>query len=234
MTAQNSRGVLEIFTPPGTFVVRQIEAVMTDIGVQAAKTGMLANAEIIGAVAEALERWPIERLVVDPVMVATSGDLLLEADAVDLYREKIIPLAALLTPNLDEAEALTGRKLRSGDGGGPLSEAAIEEAGRELLNMGARAVLIKGGHFTDAEHCNDYLCTPEGVEVIAGERIDCPNVHGSGCTLSAAIAARLAWGESLRDAVIASKLYISDAIRHSYPVGGGPGPLNHAWAISRP
>jgi hydroxymethylpyrimidine/phosphomethylpyrimidine kinase len=198
-------------------VVAQIEAVATDMPVAATKTGMLANAGIIAAVADAAKRLPLGPLVVDPVMVAKSGDRLLDAEAERAYVERLFPCAALVTPNLFEAEALLGRPVRD--------LAAMREAARALVRSGARAVLVKGGAL--AGDAVDVLYEGERLVEIPGPRVDTRNVHGTGCTLSAAICARLARGEALVDAVRGAKAYLVEALRRSYAVGRGRGPVDH-------
>ncbi|BDG01029.1 bifunctional hydroxymethylpyrimidine kinase/phosphomethylpyrimidine kinase [Anaeromyxobacter oryzae] len=217
VTAQNSVGVSAWVALEARMVVAQIEAVATDMPVAATKTGMLANAEIISAVADAAGRLPLGPLVVDPVMVAKSGDRLLDAAAERAYVERLFPRAALVTPNLFEAEALLGRPVRD--------LAAMREAARELARSGARAVLVKGGAL--AGDAVDVLFDGERLVEIPGPRVDTRNVHGTGCTLSAAICARLARGEGLVDAVRGAKAYLVEALRRSYAVGRGRGPVDH-------
>jgi hydroxymethylpyrimidine/phosphomethylpyrimidine kinase len=185
--------------------------------VAAAKTGMLATAAIVSAVAEAIERLRLPLVVVDPVMVAKSGDRLLDAAAEAVYRERLIPLATVLTPNLPEAEALLGRPVTS--------LAAMREAARALVDMGARAVVVKGGHLEgDAV---DVFFDGERMEDLPAPRIRTANTHGTGCTYSAAMAARLALGDPLLEAVRGAKAYLTEAIRRSYSVGRGHGPVDH-------
>lgn len=223
LTAQNSLSVTGVHAVPPDFVAAQFRAVMSDIGPTAAKTGMLANKSIIQGVVESLQEFPIPSLVVDPVMVATSGDLLLEPLAVETYRTELIPLARIVTPNLPEAEALSGMKIHG--------EAEMREAAKRILAMGARAVLVKGGHFTNSSQSDDLLLDEAGYKVFSAPRIASPNTHGSGCTLSAAIAAQLALGSGLHNAVMLAKEYVTGAIANSYQVGAGHGPLNHAWRM---
>lgn len=225
LTAQNSVGVTGVHGAPPDFVAAQMRAVMSDIGSAAAKTGMLANAAIIHAVVEMLGEFPIPNLVVDPVMVATSGDHLLEPDAVDAYRKLLVPLARVVTPNIAEAEALTGIKIAGEDD--------MHMAAEAIVAMGARAALIKGGHLADAEWSNDVLLDAGEFEIFTTRRVASANTHGSGCTLSAAIAAQLALGRELHDAVGMAKEFVTGAIKNSYAVGAGPGPLNHAWRLTK-
>lgn len=222
VTAQNSVGVSDWLALPPRLVTAQIEAVATDMAVAATKTGMLANAEIIGAVADAAARLRLGPLVVDPVMVAKSGDRLLDAAAERAYVERLFPRAALVTPNLFEAEALLGRPVRD--------VGAMREAARALAALGARAVLVKGGAL--AGEAIDVFFDGERLVEIPGPRVDTRNVHGTGCTLSAAICARLALGDALLDAVRAAKAYLVEALRRSYTVGRGRGPVDHLHPLT--
>ena len=222
VTAQNSVAVLDwVALEPG-MVVRQIEAVATDMTVAAAKTGMLATAAIVSAVADAIERFTLPLLVVDPVMVAKSGDRLLEGEAEAAYRERLLPRATLVTPNLPEAEALTGHRVRT--------VAEMREAARALVAMGPRAVVVKGGHL-EGEPI-DVFFDGTRMEELTAPRIATRNTHGTGCTYSAAIAARLALGAPLLDAVRGAKAYLTEAIRRSYSVGRGHGPVDHLHPLT--
>ena len=227
LTAQNTRGVAGVEPVAASFVVAQIEAVLADLHVGAIKTGMLANAGIVEAVAHCLRAAPRRPLVVDPVMVATSGDLLLEADAVETIKRQLIPLANLITPNLPEAAWLLGAKPAGDDA------QAIEHA-KALHALGCGAVLLKGGHGA-GETAVDILCDGEGVERFVRPRIDTPHSHGTGCTLSAAIAALLAQGVALREAVARAKAYVWQALEagRTLGVGHGNGPVDHLFAIRR-
>ncbi len=228
LTAQNTRGVQAIHDVPAEFVARQIESVFTDLAVKAVKIGMLSRPDIIAAVADGLERHaqgiPV---VLDPVMVATSGDRLIAADAVAVLRERLLPRATLITPNLPEAAVLLGEE-------GPVDEGRALDQARRLLALGARAVLVKGGHGTGPESV-DHLVTGEGEERrLAAPRVATRNTHGTGCTLSAAIAAGLARGLSLGEAVTAAKDYLTAAIGAAdrLSIGHGHGPVHHfhaAW-----
>src|SRR5271167_4338874 len=204
LTAQNTRGVSGIHPVPAEFVTAQMDAVFGDLDVKAVKIGMVAQLATIDAIAAALTRWKPSHVVLDPVMVATSGDRLLSADAVEGLRTKLIPRAALITPNLPEAAALLDEKVASG-------EAAIASQGKRLLAMGCLAVLIKGGHGQGAESI-DYLFTGDGTIALPSPRIATNNTHGTGCSLSSAIAALLAKGEALEAAVRNAKAWISAAI----------------------
>ncbi len=227
LTAQNTRGVAGVEPVAASFVVAQIEAVLADLDVGAIKTGMLANAGIVEAVARCLRAVQRRPLVVDPVMVATSGDLLLAADAVETIKRQLIPLANLITPNLPEAAWLLGAKPAGDDA------QAIEHA-KALHALGCGAVLLKGGHGA-GETAVDILCDGEGVEPFVRARIDTPHSHGTGCTLSAAIAALLAQGVALREAVARAKAYVWQALEagRTLGVGHGNGPVDHLFAIRR-
>ena len=221
LTAQNTRGVTGIHQVPADFVTAQIDAVFADLDVAAVKIGMVSQPATIDAIVAGLTRWSPKHVVLDPVMVATSGDRLLAAEAVDALRTKLIPLASLITPNLPEAAALLDEAVAS-------SEAAIESQGRRLLAMGARAVLIKGGHGHGPES-TDYLIDGNGVVTLAAPRIDTRNTHGTGCSLSSAIAAGLAKGEKLETAVRQAKAWVSASIvaADRLSVGHGHGPIHH-------
>ncbi|WP_135826874.1 bifunctional hydroxymethylpyrimidine kinase/phosphomethylpyrimidine kinase [Halorussus ruber] len=220
VTAQNTRGVESTHVLPAEEVAAQIDAVTGDFDVRAAKTGMLATAEIVRTVAERAARaeFPV---VVDPVMVAASGDRLLNPEAEAAY-ENLIAEAALVTPNADEAEVLTGVAIAG-------TESAIE-AGEELRSMGADAALVKGGH-VPGETVRDVLVTDEGVEIFRHPRVETDATHGSGCTLSAAIAALLARGNNLNNTVEASADFMERAVRYHLDVGEGPGAVHHAVGV---
>jgi hydroxymethylpyrimidine/phosphomethylpyrimidine kinase len=222
LTAQNTSGVSGIHDVPADFVTAQIDAVFGDLDVKAVKIGMLAQLPTIDAVVAALKRWSSpQHIVLDPVMVATSGDRLLAADAVAGLRTQLIPLASLITPNLPEAAALLDEPVAVG-------EAAIESQGKRLLAMGCPAVLIKGGHGQGAESI-DYLVRGSGIVALSAPRIATTNTHGTGCSLSSAIAAGLAKGEDMETAVRAAKAWLSAAIAAAdrLGVGRGHGPVHH-------
>jgi len=222
-TAQNTTGVYGSHVLPVEEIEAQIDAVVEDFDVGAIKTGMLATAPVIDLVAEKVAASDAPA-VVDPVMVATSGDRLLDPDAEDAY-EDLIAESAVVTPNADEAEVLTGEELETA--------AEARAAGEELVKLGADAALVKGGHLDPREDTVvDVLVTADGAERFEHPRIDTDATHGSGCTLSSAIAARLARGESLRDAVTAGVRFMERAVRYHYDVGGGPGAVNHGVARS--
>ncbi|HLG00355.1 MAG TPA: bifunctional hydroxymethylpyrimidine kinase/phosphomethylpyrimidine kinase [Acidimicrobiia bacterium] len=219
VTAQNTVGVQAFERTPPALVEAQIESVASDIGVDAAKTGMLVDAEMVTTVARAVRDHGIGRLVVDPVFVSKHGDALLVEEAVDALRTELLPAAVIVTPNLPEAARLagvTGIDDRSG----------MEEAGRVLLALGAGAVLVKGGHLSPDLPAADCLVTDEGVAWFEGERIVGRHTHGTGCVLSAAITARLARSESLAAAVAGAKAFVTDAIRAGVELGRGIGPVN--------
>jgi hydroxymethylpyrimidine/phosphomethylpyrimidine kinase len=221
LTAQNTRGVSAVNPVPPEFVTAQLEAVFADLTVGAVKTGMLGGLATIDAIAAALKRWSPPFVVLDPVMVATSGDRLLPADAVDALRTKLIPLASIITPNLPEAAVLLSEPLAA-------SDAAIESQGRRLLSLGCPNVLIKGGHGHGSESI-DYLVSASATVSLASPRLATKNTHGTGCSLSAAIAAGLAKGEDMDAAVRNAKAFISAAIASAdrFAVGHGHGPVHH-------
>jgi hydroxymethylpyrimidine/phosphomethylpyrimidine kinase len=217
ITAQNTVGVSAVFALSPKLVAAQIDAVTADIGAQAVKTGMLANQAIIDIVADKVEQHRFKNLVVDPVMVATSGDLLIKRNAVSTLRARLLPLAAVITPNIPEAEVLTGMELRT------LIE--IEEAARRIVKMGARSVIIKGGHSKGP--AVDIFFDGKVFAALKAQRIRTKNTHGTGCTFSAAIAARLAQGDRIDDAVRRAKTYITAAIRAGFTIGAGHSPVHH-------
>ena len=221
ITAQNTVGVSQVLALKPALVASQIDAVMEDIGAHAVKTGMLANASIIEAVATKIRQYRFKNVVVDPVMVATSGDLLIKKNAVATLRTHLVPLATVLTPNLPEAEELTGMELR-----GP---SHVEEAARRIIAMGARAVVIKGGHRKGP--ALDLYFDGKKFRMLRAARIRSRNTHGTGCTFSAAIAAYLARGETLERAVSRAKEYITGAIRAGFVVGSGHSPVHHFYRL---
>jgi hydroxymethylpyrimidine/phosphomethylpyrimidine kinase len=220
LTAQNTLGVLGVHAVPAEFVTLQIEAVVSDIGCDAVKTGMLATSAIVEAVAAAVEALELPNLVVDPVMVAKGGDRLLDDDAVHAVRVSLFKLARVVTPNVPEAEALCGTTIRSIDD--------MREAGRRLLLLGPKAVVIKGGHLSGSESVDLFVEAGNELPLIA-PRLNVRHTHGTGCTFAAAIAARLARGESLDSAVRGAKDFVTGAMRHGIDVGSGHQPLGHFW-----
>jgi hydroxymethylpyrimidine/phosphomethylpyrimidine kinase len=227
LTAQNTRGVQAIHDVPPEFVAEQIDSVFSDLAVEAVKIGMLSQPAVIAAVAAGLERHGAEKIVLDPVMVATSGDRLLAPEAIDTLLSVLVPKALIVTPNLAEAAAMLNEPIA-------VDEDAMRAQAERILALGPRAVLITGGDGAGAESV-DILVDPEGSERYASRRIDTCNTHGTGCTLSAAIAAALAKGQSLRDGVAGAKAYISAAIAASdeLAVGHGHGPVHHFHAFWR-
>lgn len=221
LTAQNTTGVTGIHQVPAEFVTAQIDAVFSDLVVGAVKIGMVAHPPVIDAIVAGIGRWSPNHVVLDPVMVATSGDRLLAAEAVDALRTKLIPLASVITPNLPEAAALLDEAVAT-------DEAGVEKQGRRLLTLGCRAVLIKGGHGQGAESI-DYLVDATGVVALAAPRVATKNTHGTGCSLSSAIAAGLAKGEDMGTAVRNAKAWVSAAIAAAdrFSVGHGHGPIHH-------
>jgi hydroxymethylpyrimidine/phosphomethylpyrimidine kinase len=217
VTAQNSVGVQGVENLPPAFVAQQIRSVLSDFGTDAAKCGMLSTAPIIEAVAATLGERPIERLVVDPVMVAKSGDPLLRPDAQQALVERILPLALVVTPNLPEAEALAGMAVTE--------RSDMEEAARRIHRLGPRAVLVKGGHLKG--EAVDLLWDGRSLTAFTAPRVDSTNTHGTGCTFSAGIAAGLAKGRPLPDAIRDAKAYVTRAIREGFTAGRGVGQLRH-------
>ena len=225
LTAQNTRGVSGIHDVPPDFIAQQIDAVFSDLAVNAVKIGMLSQPATIEAVAAGLDRWKQTNVVLDPVMIAASGDRLLAPAAIDVLRRVLIPRALVITPNLPEAAALL-------DGPVARNEAEMREQAQRLLALGCRAVLLKGGHAQGAESI-DVLVQPTTVARLAADRIATENTHGTGCTLSSAIAAGLAKGQDLATAVRKAKDYVTAAIAASdrLAIGAGHGPTHHfhAW-----
>ncbi|HHL34059.1 MAG TPA: bifunctional hydroxymethylpyrimidine kinase/phosphomethylpyrimidine kinase [Desulfobulbaceae bacterium] len=222
LTAQNTVGVTSIHPVPVDFVRAQIEAVLSDIGADAVKIGMLFSPELIKCVAAELDRFQVEKIVLDPVMVATSGDKLLQDDAVQALQDHLIPLASIITPNLPEAEVLAGHEITSPDG--------VAQAAAELTGLGCPDILIKGGHL-EVGDSDDllYLGREKRKVFLSAARIDTTNTHGTGCTLSSAIAANMARGKEVEEAVLLAKEYITKAIAAGadYELGKGHGPVHH-------
>lgn len=221
LTAQNTLGVTGIHPSPPDFVAAQLDAVLSDMPVEVVKTGMLFSAEIINVVVDRLSFFEKKLLIVDPVMIAKGGSKLIDSDAVAALKEKLLPLTYLLTPNIPEAEALTGTRI--------MTDADMENAARLLHEAGVRNVLIKGGH-SESEEAVDLLFDGSSFKRFASPRIDSTNTHGTGCTLSAAIASFLAQGNPLPEAVQKAKEFITAAIRLAQPLGRGHGPVNHFLA----
>lgn len=224
LTAQNTQGVSGIHPVPVDFVARQLDAVLSDIGADAVKIGMLFSPELIETVARKLREYRVSCIVLDPVMVAQSGDKLLQDDAVEALKARLIPMAEIITPNIPEAEVLLGRKIvQSGE---------MFPAATELAKFGCRNVLVKGGHLEggDSDDCL-YLGQDQRIVRLPGARLETRNNHGTGCTLSSAIAAFIAKGDGIEEAVRHAKEYITEAIRAgaAYRIGHGHGPVHHFW-----
>jgi hydroxymethylpyrimidine/phosphomethylpyrimidine kinase len=221
ITAQNTVAVTAVHELPTDVIAAQIDAVITDIGVDAVKTGMLSSVAIVEVVAQELKRHGITNLVVDPVMVAKSGDALLRREAVDSLRTRLLPLAAVVTPNIPEAETLTGREI--------VSDEDMRRAAEEIVAMGARAVVVKGGHRDGP--ATDLYYDGSRFQEFSAPRFDTVNTHGTGCTFASAVAAGLAQGKDVIDAVAQAKEYVTGAIRNSYPLGQGHGPVHHFYRV---
>jgi len=218
VTAQNTTGVKAWEPVAATLVATQLDAVAEDLPPHAVKTGMLGTAEVVEIVADGITRWRLSNVVVDPVMVASSGDPLLKPDAVQLLLRRLVPLATLVTPNIDEARILVEQDIRTADD--------VERAGRALVRQGAQVVLVKGGHASD-DTLVDVLVSARGVHHFAHPRIETTSTHGTGCTLSAAIAAGLAQGRPLASAVEDGIDFVQRALAAAPGLGAGRGPLNH-------
>jgi hydroxymethylpyrimidine/phosphomethylpyrimidine kinase len=224
ITAQNTLGVRAIHEVPVDVVAAQIDAVLEDIGADAAKTGMLSSAPIIEVVADRLHAHSFAALVVDPVMLAKSGDALLRPDAVQALVELLLPLAAVVTPNGPEATVLSGVEVRD--------MASAREAARRIHALGPSIVIIKGGHLA-GDRSDDLVFDGRSFEVLSGQRIETPHTHGTGCTFSAAIVAGLARGLEPLEAARQARAFLQGAIEHAEPLGAGHGPVNHLWNSSR-
>jgi len=222
VTAQNTLGVSTYQALPADLVTAQIEAIVSDFAVNAAKTGMLPNAAIVESVAAAVTDLEIPLLVVDPVMIATSGDRLLDDEAVAAMKAELFSRALTVTPNIPEAEALTGMTIRHDND--------RREAARVLASYGAATVIIKGGHL-DAPDISDLFFDGREFHDIRGERVADGSTHGTGCTFAAGIVAQLALGQTLIDAIRLAQRYVAGAIRHAPGLGRGQGPLDHFWAL---
>lgn len=219
ITAQNTMGVTDVFDIPPDMVRAQMDAVFSDFAVAAAKTGMLSSTPIIAAVAEGIRRWSVSTLVVDPVMIAKSGDRLLRQDAVTALCDMLLPLALVVTPNIPEAEVLSGMAI--------VDERGREEAARRIGALGPRWVVIKGGHLTGDPV--DLIWNGERIQRLPEQRILSTSTHGTGCTFSAAIAALLTQGSTVDAAIAGAKRYLTEAILHAEGLGHGHGPLNHHY-----
>jgi hydroxymethylpyrimidine/phosphomethylpyrimidine kinase len=224
VTAQNTRRVAAVHELPAEMVAAQIDAIVTDIGADAVKTGMLSSSAIILIVADKIREHRLNKLVVDPVMVAKSGDRLLREEALQALRQELLPLAMVVTPNLPEAQVLTGRTIET------LADA--RQAAKDIAHgMGARAVVVKGGHLSGP--AVDTLYDGQEFRQFSAQRIETRSTHGTGCTFASAIAAYLARGYSPSQAVAGAKRYVTWAMRRAFPIGGGHGPLNHFYRLWR-
>ena len=222
VTAQNTLGVTAVHKIPPEVVAAQIDAIVSDIGADAVKTGMLASAPIIEVVAAKLRQYRLPNLVVDPVMVAKSGDRLLRPEAVAALRDLLLPLATVVTPNLPEAEILVGRSLPD--------DKAVRDAAREIVALGPRAAVMKGGHAA-GDVVVDVLFDGVNFREYAAPRVDTRSTHGTGCTFASAIAAGLAQGLGVEEAVAQAKEYVTAALRNAKPIGGGHGPVHHFYGF---
>lgn len=221
LTAQNTMGVDAIFEVSADFVGKQIDSIFNDIVPDAVKIGMVSSAEIIAVIASKLNEYKARNIVVDPVMVSTSGSRLINEDAMDALINKLMPLSTIVTPNIPEAEVLSGMKIENIDD--------MKIAAESISKKCGVSVLVKGGHLVcDA---TDVLYDNGDISIISSRRIDNPNTHGTGCTLSSAIACALAAGNVLNDAVAGAKKYISGALEAGLDIGKGSGPLEHTWCI---
>jgi len=223
VTAQNTLGVNRVDTLPDESVIAQIQAVVSDIGVQAVKTGMLLNQDIIAAVAAQVQKLDLPNLVVDPVMVSRAGAQLLDGSAIATLRDALIPQALILTPNRYEAQILSGLTVQSLD--------EMRVAAQRIYQLGAKAVLVKGGGMTGALRGVDIWFDGTRFETLRTTTVDTPNTHGTGCTLSAAIAANLARGQEPLAAVKAAKDYVTAALKYAYNLGQGQGPVGHFFPL---
>jgi len=224
ITAQNTEEVTDVFELPTSIIAAQIDAVFNDFDVAAVKTGMLCSVEIVRVVAKLLTPQKISNLIVDPVMQSKSGHALLKPDAVDALRTELIPLALVITPNIHEAQQLSGMEIKT------LADA--RQAAKILHKLGCRNVLIKGGHLL-AERGTDLLYDGRFFNIYKGDFIDTPHTHGTGCTFASAIAAQVARGKTLPEAVQAAKAYVTEAIRHALAIGHGKGPTNHFYFLTQ-
>lgn len=221
LTAQNTTGVSSIMEVSPQFLQEQIKMVVTDIFPDAIKTGMLSSSKLIKVIVQSIKEYKLKNIVVDPVMIATSGSKLINDDAIETLKKELLPLATLITPNIPEAEVLSQIEIKS--------ETAMENAAKKINELFGCAVLLKGGH--SLNDANDFLYDGNEGSWFQGKRINNPNTHGTGCTLSSAIASNLAKGQNLKEAVQNAKEYISGALEAMLNLGKGSGPMNHAWNI---
>lgn len=223
LTAQNTTGVRAIQEATPAFLKEQLDAVFEDIFPDAVKIGMVSSSDLIRVIAERLRHYGAKNIVVDPVMVATSGSSLMKTDAVQTLIDELLPLSTVITPNIPEGEILSSEKIESRDD--------MERAAKRIGDTYGCAVLLKGGHRVN--DANDLLYAGGEMQWFEGKRIDNPNTHGTGCTLSSAIAARLARGETLAAAIAGAKAYLTGAIGYGLDLGAGRGPLWHGWSLER-
>ena len=221
LTAQNTTGVKDIMEVTPEFLKEQLDCIFTDIRPDAVKTGMVSSSALIHVIADTLREYRAENIVVDTVMVSTSGSRLISEDAVETLKRELIPMAAVITPNIPEAEVLAGTEIRSAED--------MEQTAKRIHGEFGCSVLLKGGHRVN--DANDLLWTESGPRWFVGARIDNPNTHGTGCTLSSAIASNLAKGKSLEESVEAAKIYLSLALAAQLDLGAGSGPLDHGFAV---
>jgi hydroxymethylpyrimidine/phosphomethylpyrimidine kinase len=226
VTAQNTREVTDWLAMPDGLVAKQIDAVLADIGADAVKTGMLANADIVRTVAGKMREHGVRNLVVDPVMVAKGGHRLVDDGAVDAIVRELLPLALVVTPNLPEAEVLTGTTVDSWH--------TMRAAAERIVAMGAKSVVVKGGHLADADSAADLYYDGTAFREYTSIRVRTNNTHGTGCTFASAIAAGLAKGLTVQDAVALAKSYVTLALQYAYPVGHGHGPVHHFYRFWQP
>ena len=224
VTAQNTKGVIGIHDLPAVFVEKQIESVIGDIGFDSIKIGMLSNKEIIELVSKKISELNLENIVLDTVMVATSGDKLLKDDSINALKTDLIPLVDIITPNIYEAELLTKLKISSLDD--------MKDAATHLIKLNCNYVLVKGGHLKNSDFSIDILYDGNRFDEFKSKRIDTKNTHGTGCTYSSAIAANLAKGLNIQKSVENAKKYVTEAISNSFNIGKGNGPLNHYWNLT--
>lgn len=222
ITAQNTQQVTEVLELPISIIAAQVDAVFSDFDVAAVKTGMLSSVAIIEVIAKLLRPQHVINLVVDPVMISKTGQALLQPAAIEVMKKQLLPLALLVTPNIYEAQQLSGIEINT------LADA--RRAAKVIHEYGCKHVLIKGGHLV-TERATDLLYDGRFFNVFKGEFIETPHTHGTGCTLASAIAAHLARGKSLNDAIQAAKTYLTEAIRHSLAIGHGTGPTNHFYFL---
>lgn len=222
LTAQNTKRLSRIFPIPPDFIQDQMDAVFEDFEVGAVKTGMLYSREIVRAVSDGLKKWCVSNLVVDPVMVSKSGTELLQADAIEEMKEVLFPLARIVTPNISEAQTLSGQVINNLDD--------VKKAAQIIHRYGCQAVLIKGGHLI-SDPATDLFFDGFNFKTFSGEFLETPNTHGTGCTYSSAITAQLALGSGLLESVQSAKAYVAETIRNGLSIGHGQGPVHHFFAF---